>query len=89
MKFDFNETNLLRQNLFSPHDSKTILIHRLTNLTTTTNDLILKDSLFSLIKKLESLSELQIKQLYDDKINKKLIATANYDYPSSSSSKHN
>lgn len=80
MKFDFNETNLLKQNLFSQYDTKPILIHRLTNLAETTNDVVLKNSVASLIKKLESLSEKQIKQLYKDKNEKKLIATANYDY---------
>lgn len=80
MKFDFNETNLLKQNLFSQYDTKPILIHRLTNLSSSTEDVVLKSSVISLIKKLESLSEAQIKQLYKDKTDKRLIATANYDY---------
>ena len=80
MKFDFNETNLLKQNLYSQYDTKPILIHRLTNLAGTTEDVVLKSSVASLIKKLERLSEAQIKQLYKDKNEKKLIATANYDY---------
>lgn len=80
MKFDFNETNLLRQNLFPQHDTKEKLIHRLTNLMATTGDTILQDSVLSLIKKVESLSENQIASIQQDIINNRLTATANFDY---------
>lgn len=80
MRFDFNETNILRQNLFSNGDTKEILVRRLSNLLETTDDPLLKDSVVSLIGKIETLSEKQIKLIQLDIANNKLIATANYDY---------
>lgn len=80
MKFDFNEANILKQNLFLQNDTKKTLIIRLNRLSETTNDPILKNSVLTLIKKVETLTPNQIKQIQLDISNKRLIATANIDY---------
>ena len=80
MKFDFNESNILNQNLFSQNDTKEILLRRLFCLSETTKDLVLKRSVNTLIKKIETLSQDQVKTILSDVLNKRLVATANYDY---------
>lgn len=80
MKFDFNEANILKQNFFKESDTKEILIHRLTGLLNNAEDRILKDSVYSLLKKIEILSSDEIQQIYRDINSKKFIATANFDY---------
>ena len=80
MKFDFNEANILKQNFFRENDTKDILIHRLTILSNNSEDRILRDSVFSLLKKIEVLSDEEIAQLYRDIYSKKFITTANFDY---------
>lgn len=80
MRFDFNEANILKQNLFSQDDTKEILLYRLSRLSETTEEQILKTSVFSLIEKVERLSPQQIKQIQSDIFNKRLIATSNLDY---------
>ena len=80
MKFDFNEANILNQNFYSDKDTKDVLIHRLTGLLESTEDPILRQSVFSLISKIEHLSEPQVKQIQKDIANKKLIATMNLEY---------
>lgn len=80
MKFDFNEANILKQNLFDENDTKETLIERLTLLLDTTKDDILRRAVCSLIQKTETMTTAQIKQIRQDIIEKRFIATANFDY---------
>lgn len=80
MRFDFNEANILKQTLYRPDDTKEVLIYRLVALAKTTDDDILKSSVLSLIQKVESLTPLQIKNIQSDIENKRLVATANFEY---------
>lgn len=78
MRFDFNEANILNQNLFSSTDDKKVLLGRLDNIYQNTNDDVLKQSLQGLIKKIEGLSDEEIKRILFDIIKKRFIVTSNY-----------
>lgn len=78
MRFDFNEANILNQNLFSSSDNKQILLNRLQNVYENTEDPVLKKSVLSLIKKAESLSDEDIKRILYDILKKRFIVTSNY-----------
>lgn len=76
MRFDFNEANILNQNLFSTNDNKKILLNRLDNVFQNTEDPILKQSVLSLLKKIECLSDEDIKKLLFLIIKKQFSVTA-------------
>lgn len=78
MRFDFNEANILNQNLFSTSDDKKVLLNRLDNIFQNTEDSILKQSVQVLIKKIEGLSDEEIKQILYDILKKRFIVTSNY-----------
>ena len=77
MRFDFNEANILNQNLFSSTDNKEVLIDRLQILQKNTEDLILKKSVESLIRKIEGLSNEDVRRILYDVLKKRFIVTAN------------
>lgn len=76
MRFDFNEANILNQNLFSTFDNKKNLLSRLDNVLQNTQDPVLKQSTLSLIKKIECLSDDDVKRLLYTIINKRFCVTA-------------
>lgn len=76
--FNFNEANILKQNLFNANDTKEILIKRLTDLFQTTDEPTLRESVYSLIKKVKKMTPEQISGVYKDIQDKKMIATVNY-----------
>lgn len=78
MRFDFNEANILKQNLFSSTDNKKVLLNRLNNVYQNTEDAFLKKSVLVLIKKIEELSDEDIKRLLYDVLRKRFIVTSNY-----------
>ena len=78
MRFDFNEANILKQNLYSSMDNKKILLNRLDNVFQNTKDHILKQSIHALIKKIECLSEDDIKRIFFDIKKNQFIVTSNY-----------
>lgn len=78
MRFDFNEANILNQNLFSTADNKAVLLDRLNNLHQNTEDDVLKQSVLGLTKKIEGLSDEEIKRILYDVLKKRLIVTSNY-----------
>ena len=73
MRFDFNEANILNQNLFSSSDNKKILLNRLDNVFQNTKDPILKQSVLVLINKIECLSDEDVKRILFDIIKKRFI----------------
>lgn len=78
MRFDFNEANILKQNLFSSSDNKKVLLDRLRNICENTSEAFLKKSVLSLIQKIESLEDKEIKRIYYDIIHNRFIVTSNY-----------
>lgn len=78
MRFDFNEANILNQNLFSSTDNKKILLGRLDNVFQNTKDPILKQSVLVLMGKIECLSDEDVKRILFDIIKKRFIVTSNY-----------
>ena len=78
MRFDFNEANILNQNLFSQTDDKKVLLNRLENIYQNTEDQVLKQSIQGLIKKIEGLSDEEIKRILYDILKKRFIVTSNY-----------
>lgn len=78
MRFDFNEANILKQNLFSAKDDKHVLLHRLNSIYENTEDLLLKKSVRGLIKKIEGLSDDDVKRILYDIIKQRFIVTSNY-----------
>lgn len=76
MRFDFNEANILNQNLFSTNDNKKVLLNRLDNIYKNTEDRLLKRSVLSLIKKIECLSDDDVKRLLYPIIKKQFSVTA-------------
>lgn len=78
MRFDFNEANILKQNLFSSQDDKNTLLRRLDGLYLHTEDSILKKSLRSLIRKIEELSDEEVRRILYDILQKKFVVTSNY-----------
>ena len=78
MRFDFNEANILNQNLFSSTDNKKVLLDRLQSVYENTQDPILKKSVLSLIRKMESLSDEDIRRILYDILKKQFIVTSNY-----------
>lgn len=78
MRLDFNEANILYQNLFSSQDDKRTVLDRLANVYQNTEDRLLKTSVNSLCLKLEKLSEMDIKLMFYDIQKKKFIVTSNY-----------
>lgn len=78
MRFDFNEANILKQNLYSPTDDRKVLLNRLDNVYQNTSDTILRKSIFSLIQKVEGLSDEDIKHIRYDISKNKFIVTSNY-----------
>lgn len=76
MRFDFNEANILNQNLFSTNDNKKVLLNRLDNVYKNTEDPLLKRSVLSLIKKMECLSDEDIKRLLYTIIKKQFSVTS-------------
>ena len=78
MRFDFNEANILNQNLYLPTDNKSVLLTRLNNILENTSDNILKTSVLSLIKKVEELSDEDIRKILYDVLKKRFIVTSNY-----------
>lgn len=77
MRFDFNEVNILKQNLFTAKQGKEDILGLLRAMATRTEDYILKDSISSLTKKIASLSSEEFAALRDDVLNKRLVATMN------------
>lgn len=78
MRFDFNEANILNQNLFSSQDTKKTVLARLNDVYSNTPDFILKASVSSLIEKIERLSDEEVKLILYDILKKKFIITSNY-----------
>ena len=78
MRFDFNEANILKQNLFSSNDDKKVLLSRLEKLYEHTEDLILKKSVRSLIGKLETLTDEEIRRIRYDIFKDKFVVTSYY-----------
>ena len=78
MRFDFNESNILNQNLFNPTDDKSTLLTRLNNVLRNTEDPLLKKSSLSLIGKIEALSNEDVKLILYDVLKKRFIVSANY-----------
>ena len=78
MRFDFIEANILKQNLFSPTDNKSILLGRLNEIFENTEDSLLKNSVSVLIKKVEGLSDEDIKRILFDVLKKRFVVTSNY-----------
>lgn len=78
MNFDFNETNILKQNLFLQTDTKEILVARLSELLISAQEPVLRHSVNSLISKVNSLTPEQLKKIQQDIADKKIIATLNY-----------
>lgn len=78
MRFDFNEANILNQNLFATSDDKKVLLSRLDNIYQNTEDEVLKQSVQGLIKKIEGLSDEEIKRILYDILKKRFIVTSNY-----------
>lgn len=78
MRFDFNEANILNQNLFSTSDNKKVLLGRLDNIYQNTEDLLLKKSVQVLMQKVEGLSDEDVKRILYDVLKKRFIVTSNY-----------
>ena len=78
MRFDFNEANILKQNLFSASDNKNILLLRLQNVHLNTKEPFLQKSVLSLIKKVECLDDREVKRIYYDIVKNRFIVTSNY-----------
>ena len=78
MRFDFNEANILRQNLYSVTDNKKTLVARLDKVWQDTEDSILKQNVQSLLKKIEGLSDEEVKRIYFDIKKERFIVTSNY-----------
>lgn len=77
MKLDFNETNILSQNLRV--QSKDALIGRLTQLIENTEDMALRDAAYSLRDKIFDVPEERLKEVFAEIVNKKIYATQQYD----------
>lgn len=77
MRFDFNEANILKQNLFMAKQSQEDLLGLLRAMAPKTEDYILNDSISSLMKKIASLSSEEFARLREDVLNKRLVATMN------------
>lgn len=78
MRFDFNEANIINQNLFSTSDDKKVLLNRLNNVYQNTSDAVLQQSVLSLTSKIEGLSDEEIKRILYDILKKRFIVTSNY-----------
>ena len=78
MRFDFNEANILKQTLFAPNDNKAVLLTRLDNVLQNTEDTILKQNVQALIKKVEGLSDEDVRRILFDILKKRFIVTSNY-----------
>ena len=77
MRLDFNEANIIKQNLFSATDNKKVLLDRLDGIYKATEPTHLKVAVALLIKKIEALSDADVKRLWYQ-INKgKFVITAN------------
>ena len=75
MFFNFNEANILKQNLFNANDTKRSVLDSLHSLEDNTSDDYLKYSIRTLINKVSALSEQQVASLKDDILNKRFIIT--------------
>ena len=75
MRYDFNEINILKQNLYNNKQQKQDFQRMLNNIYENTEDPILRDSLQSLMKKISVLSQSELSLLCDDILQKRLIAT--------------
>ena len=78
MRFDFNEANILKQNLFSANDDKKTLLTRLEKLYENTRDPVLKKSTRALIGKLETLSDEEISRIRYDIFKDRFAVTSYY-----------
>ena len=83
MRFDFNEINILKQNLYINKQKKSEFLEMLRIIYENTEDYVLKDSLQSLIKKISALSQNELSALHEDIIQKRLVATMNNPFPTS------
>ena len=81
MRFDFNEVNILKQNLFKVSQSKEDLLELLKLLVQKTEDYILRDSIASLQNKVSSLSLAEFELLREEIISKKVVATMDTSCP--------
>lgn len=77
MKFDFNEINILMQNLRNINQKKSDFLELLGSLHENTEDALLKDSIQSLMKKVSSLSQQELAELCTSILQKKVVATMN------------
>lgn len=78
MRFDFNEANILKQNLYDPRDNRAILLKRLDSVFQNTTDSVLRKSVRGLIKKIEVLSDDDVRLIYKDIVSKKFLVTSYY-----------
>lgn len=78
MRFDFNEANILKQNLYAPSDNRKVLLNRLDNVYHNTQDPILKKSVHGLIDKITKLSDGDVKRILYDILKKRFIVSSNY-----------
>lgn len=81
MRFDFNEVNILKQNLFKASQSKDDLLELLKLLAQKTEDYILGDAIVSLQRKVSSLSLAEFDLMKEEIINKKVVATMDTSCP--------
>ena len=77
MRFDFNEINILMQNLRDVNQKKGSFLETLRALYDNTDDALLKDSVLSLIKKVSSLSQQELSGLCSSILQKRVVATMN------------
>lgn len=77
MRFDFNEANILKQTLFDGC-SKAVLLSRLNNLASNTKESVLQKSVFSLMHKIDELSESDLQRIYYDIQRKQFVVTSHY-----------
>ncbi|MBQ8248155.1 MAG: hypothetical protein IJZ42_13585 [Lachnospiraceae bacterium] len=77
MRFDFNEINILKQNLYNINQKKHGFIEMLQNIYENTEDPLLKDSVQSLIKKVSLLSQEELSSICASILQKKVAATMN------------
>lgn len=76
MKLDFNETNILIQNLQKP--DKEVFLDRLSELIIHTEDLVLRDCASALRDKVFEISDEQLQEVFTDLHEGRLISTKQY-----------
>ena len=77
MKFDFNEINILKQNLYNSNQTKKSFLEMLQNIYDNTEDILLRDSVVSLMNKIELLPPEALVKLYTFSTQNKITATMN------------